>query len=195
MITLRPVVPDDSQKLFRWRNLPEIAKNMHTDHEITQEEHDAWFAAAIVNKSRKYWIITRNGVDIGLVNIYDISPENKRCYWAIYVGETNERGVGTGAFVEVLLLDHVFLDLGFHKLCCEVLTQNERGVRQHQKYGFVVEGVYREHIFKDGRYCDVSFLAMLRQDWLDRRFDIIKKLVQRGHDYLARPEDLERLRG
>nr|WP_298686124.1 UDP-4-amino-4,6-dideoxy-N-acetyl-beta-L-altrosamine N-acetyltransferase [uncultured Dongia sp.] len=194
MITLRPVEPGDSEKLFRWRNLPEIAKNMHTDHEISQEEHDAWFASAITNKTRKYWIIKRNDIDIGLVNIYDISPENGRCYWAIYIGEMVERGVGTGAFVEVLLLDHVFLDLGFHNLCCEVLTDNERGVRQHVKYGFVVEGVLREHIFKDNRYFDVSCLGLLRQEWLDRRFAIIKKLVDRGHSYLARPSDLEALR-
>ncbi|MFB2351245.1 GNAT family N-acetyltransferase, partial [Priestia megaterium] len=90
-----------------------------TDHVISPAEHARWFAAAMADPARKYWIIELDGEPVGLANLYDISPANRKCAWAYYLASPSVRGKGVGAFVEFWVIEHVFGDLGLDKLCCE----------------------------------------------------------------------------
>lgn len=47
MIRLRTVVEADRSWLRYWRNLSEIRQWMHTDHIISEPEHNHWFARAL----------------------------------------------------------------------------------------------------------------------------------------------------
>lgn len=180
MINLRDVRSDDKEKILHWRNLPEVAKYMYSDHIITPEEHERWFSGIFDDPNRKYWIITLEQEDVGLVNIYDLDRHNKRCYWAFYLASSRVRGRGVGSFVEYSILQYVFEDLALNKLCCEVLGFNEPVVNMHKRFGFVQEGVYRQHIFKSGSFMDVIALAILAEEWEVKRSEIEEKLRAKG---------------
>ncbi len=180
MIHLRDIQSEDKEKILKWRNLPEVAKYMYTDHYVTPEEHDRWFQRIINDPSCCYWIIVCDGVDVGLVNVYDLDQQNQRCYWAFYVADPNVRGKGVGSFVEYSVLHYVFDELGLNKLCCEVLDFNEAVVNMHKRFGFQQEGLYREHIIKGGQAFDVVALAMLRNEWESRKPQIEERLRRKG---------------
>src|SRR5271168_3035220 len=91
-MALRPLRAADSEQLLRWRNLPQVARYMYTEHEISAAEHAAWFERALNDPTRRYWIIVADGVDIGLGNLYDISTTHRRCFWAFYIGDAEVRG-------------------------------------------------------------------------------------------------------
>lgn len=165
MTSLRDLRPDDEAMLLRWRNLPEVASYMYTDHEITPEEHAAWFARIGNDTSRRYWIIACDGEDVGLVNLYEIDHANSRCFWAFYLASASVRGKGVGSFVEYTVLRHVFDELRLNKLCCEVLGFNEPVIKMHARFGFQQEGLFRQHVFKGGERMDVVRLALLREEW------------------------------
>ena len=97
---LREIRSDDREKIYRWRNSPDVAKYMYTDHQITEEEHNRWFDLILNDKGRKYWVIVHDKEEVGLVNLYDIDPKNKHCFWAFYITSQNIRGKGVGSFVE-----------------------------------------------------------------------------------------------
>jgi RimJ/RimL family protein N-acetyltransferase len=78
------------------------------------------------------------------------------------------------------VLSYVFDRLGFNKLCCEVLAENEPVWRMHEKYGFAIEGRYRRHICKSGTFHDVIALAMLAGDWARLKPAMRQKLGERG---------------
>src|SRR5262245_16001725 len=99
-VTLRPIVAADKDQILRWRNAPHVAEYMYTNHEISQEEHDRWFARALTRDDAKYWIIEADGAGVGLASIYAIDRVNQRCYWAFYLGDQSAQGRGVGAFVE-----------------------------------------------------------------------------------------------
>jgi hypothetical protein len=40
---LRPMREADLDMVRRWRNAPDVRKNMYTTHEISPEEHRAWW--------------------------------------------------------------------------------------------------------------------------------------------------------
>jgi spore coat polysaccharide biosynthesis protein SpsF len=185
IVRLKPLALADSPLLLRWRNQPEIAEHSYSSHRISQDEHDAWFSSAITDTARKYWIIVYNEVAVGLANLYAISLNHQRCYWAFYIGESEVRGAGIGSVVEFLVLDEVLYKMGLHKLCCEVLATNEKVIRQHQKFGFEIEGKFREHIRRNDQYIDVVCMAIRRAAWSKNRKKILHLLERRGHGYLS----------
>jgi UDP-4-amino-4,6-dideoxy-N-acetyl-beta-L-altrosamine N-acetyltransferase len=184
---LRPVTDADKQRLFDWRNSPEVARWMYSDHQISREEHEQWFSSAIKDPTREYWVIEVEGDPVGLVNLYDIDQAHARASWAYYLAAPGVRGRGVGACVEFLVLEHVFIERGLNKLWCEVLAENEAVARLHLSFGFRQEALFRQHIFKQGRFVDVLGLGLLRGEWLALRAGSCERLAARGHDVSLRP--------
>jgi len=166
---LRSVTAADSDMLFEWRTKPEVAEYMYTDHVIQRIEHDAWFAKALDDKSRAYWIIVVDDRDVGLLNLVDIDQHNSRCSWAFYIADSQLRGRGVGAYAEFEALRYVFEELELNKLCCEVLGFNAAVQKMHGRFGFTQEGLLRQHMMKDGSYHDVAVFGLLRSEWMERR--------------------------
>ena len=124
-----------------------------------------WFDSIQDNDSVKYWIIKFDGVKIGLINICDIDYKNKRCSWAYYIGDTSFRGKGIATLLECNIYDYVFDDLNLNKLCCEVLTFNEKVISIHEKFGSAIEGTLKQHIYKNGEFFDIVTMGITRDKW------------------------------
>jgi UDP-4-amino-4,6-dideoxy-N-acetyl-beta-L-altrosamine N-acetyltransferase len=169
-VTLRPIGLEDMTRILAWRNLPEVSAYMYTDHRITDAEHARWFAGAMSDETKRYWIIELDGEPVGLANLYDIQALQKRAYWAFYLADDRVRGKGVGSFTERFVMRHVFEDLGLDKLCCEVLASNDGVVKMHERYGFQVDGVLRQHVIKGGQRVDVIAMSLLRDDWASSRW-------------------------
>jgi UDP-4-amino-4,6-dideoxy-N-acetyl-beta-L-altrosamine N-acetyltransferase len=178
MITLRPMTPADKTMVCTWRNQPEVARHMYTDHAITAEEHERWFASVLCDPRNRYWIIVHAGKDQGLACLTAIDLLNRRASWAFYLADPEQRGKSLGGFVEYAVLEHAFNELGLHKLCCEVLTANRTVLSLHERFGFRQEGMLREHIFKGGEFHDVICLAITRLEWETRRADLADLLTR-----------------
>jgi UDP-4-amino-4,6-dideoxy-N-acetyl-beta-L-altrosamine N-acetyltransferase len=180
-VRLRPIAPGDSGRLLAWRNSPQVSAYMYTDHLISPVEHDSWFAGALAASDRAYWIIEDDGAPVGMASLAGIDLTRRRCEWAYYLGEASVRGRGVGAAVEFVMLDHVFSDLGLHKLWCEVLIDNEGVWKLHESFGFTREALYRDHVWKAGRFQDVIGLGLLEADWASVRDACADRLRQRGY--------------
>ena len=85
-VALRRLRLDDLVRVREWRNLPEIARYMYTDHEIGEGEHARWFGDALDRPDRRYWIIELEGRPVGLANLVDISERHRRASWAFLTG-------------------------------------------------------------------------------------------------------------
>jgi UDP-4-amino-4,6-dideoxy-N-acetyl-beta-L-altrosamine N-acetyltransferase len=179
-VRLRRVQPADSARLLAWRNSPQVAAYMYADHQITQAEHDRWFAGALTAEDRRYWIIEADGTPTGLANLAKIDPAARRCEWAYYLGEAATRGKGVGAQVEHMVIRYVFETLALNKLWCEVLAENRAVIRLHERFGFVREALLRDHVVKGGRFQDVVGLGLLKRDWEAGRAGIEEKLREMG---------------
>lgn len=180
MISLRDLRPEDEPLLLRWRNLPEVAAYMFTDHEIGPADHAAWFGAIPGDATRRYWIIALDGEDVGLINLYDLDMANSRCFWAFYLASPSVRGRGVGSCAWYLVLRHVFDELRLNKLSSEVLGFNEPVLALHGRFGFQREGLFRQHVVKSGEPTDVVRFALLRPEWERARPGIEARLRSKG---------------
>ena len=179
-VLLRDVREDDRARLLEWRNSPDVAAYMYSDHRIGHEEHDHWFDVARHDPRRRYWIIEVDGEPVGLANLADIDATHRRCAWADYLASPNVRGLGVGSFVEFWVIEHVFGTLALNKLWCEVLVSNEGVWRLHELYGFQREALFRQHVMKQGHEVDVVGLGLLAADWAVRREAMAQRLRDRG---------------
>jgi len=77
-----------------------------------------------------------------------------------------------------LALRYVFDDLKLNKLCGEVLSSNGKSIRLHQRLGFSIEGVLREHHRVDGKFEDVHLFGLLRDEWRRAKNAIEASLIE-----------------
>jgi UDP-4-amino-4,6-dideoxy-N-acetyl-beta-L-altrosamine N-acetyltransferase len=164
-IKLVDIKEEDLEQIRNWRNSKEVSQYMYTSNEISSEQQKKWFEKINSDSTQKNWIIEYDGTKLGLVSIYNIKKDFKHCSWAFYLGNTEVRGLGIGSKVEYTILNYVFEIMKFNKLMCEVFSFNEKVIQMHLKFGFKQEGLYREHILKEGKFYDVVALAILKSEW------------------------------
>jgi UDP-4-amino-4,6-dideoxy-N-acetyl-beta-L-altrosamine N-acetyltransferase len=181
-VELRPLRPHDAGRLLAWRNSPEVAAYMYSDHKITPGEHGRWVDGIPGDPRRAYWIIEMDGAPVGLANFYDIDRTHGRCAWAYYLAEAQVRGRGVGSFVEYAMIEKAFGEFGLTKLWCEVLASNEAVWKLHERFGFRREAHFRDHVLKAGAPRDVFGLGLLKTDWLEHRVAAREQLVAKGYD-------------
>lgn len=171
---IRPVRDDEIELMRRWRNAPSVRMNMYTRHEISHEEHCAWWSRIKQDESNQYLMYQMDGSPLGIVGFNGVDRINKQSLWAFYAAPDAPRGTGTN--MEFLALDYAFTFLELHKLSCEVLAFNAPVIKLHEKFGFKIEGVFREHHRVDENYVDVVRLGMLSAEWGEQRPNMKAKI-------------------
>jgi UDP-4-amino-4,6-dideoxy-N-acetyl-beta-L-altrosamine N-acetyltransferase len=175
---LRPVEDDEIDLMLEWRNAPEVRKHMYTQQVIPREEHFVWWEATKRREDRQYFMYEFNQEPRGIVGFSSIDKAHNNSSWAFYAAPDAPRG--TGSRMEFLALNYAFNALRLHKLHCEVLSTNEAVIRLHQKYGFRIEGVFREHFELNGRYVDIVRLGILRDEWNETESGLMAMLATKN---------------
>ncbi|MFT5519445.1 MAG: UDP-4-amino-4,6-dideoxy-N-acetyl-beta-L-altrosamine N-acetyltransferase [Enterobacterales bacterium] len=164
-INLRPFSENDITVVWEWRNSHNVSKYMYRQSIVPYEEHEKWFHKISNDNSSEYWIIQSGKNDIGVACITNINVEHKHADWAFYIANTQTRNSGIGAYVEFQIIYTVFEKLKLNKLCCEVLAWNESVIKLHKKFGFVEEGIKREHVLINDEYQDIVCFSLLASEW------------------------------
>ncbi|MEY9200322.1 UDP-4-amino-4,6-dideoxy-N-acetyl-beta-L-altrosamine N-acetyltransferase [Sinorhizobium sp. CCBAU 05631] len=176
---LRAATNDDLPMMRNWRNIPSVRDKMYTCHEISEEEHQRWWARIKSADNQRYFIYEYQNVPMGVVSFNNIDEGNENASWAFYASPDAERG--TGSRMEFLALDYAFFELKLHKLSCEVLDFNTTVIRLHKKFGFVEEGILRQQYQRDGTFYDIHRLGVLASEWIDKRNDMLASIpISRG---------------
>ena len=168
-IQLRAVEVEDLPLLVKWRNAPEIYQHFYGQEPLSLVMQKAWFEKLLQKPDEHLWIIEaqETGVAIGTVGLVHIDWRNRKAEWGRFLIYPDDyRHGGYGSEVESLILRYVFDHMNLNRLQCEVFGENEAVIALHRKFGFQQEGLFREYVFKDGRYRSVAYLALLRQEYL-----------------------------
>jgi UDP-4-amino-4,6-dideoxy-N-acetyl-beta-L-altrosamine N-acetyltransferase len=171
---LRAIKEDELPTILAWRNSPKIKANMYSRHDISLEEHLAWWTRLKDSSDRAYFIYEHHGIPTGVVGFSQIDTYHQNASWAFYASP--DAPPGSGARMELLALDHAFDDLQLKKLYCEVLEFNQSVINLHTKFGFKVEGVFKEQHLYENSHIDIYRLAILANEWQAKRPEMLMKL-------------------
>ena len=164
-MAFRRVERADLSKLMKWRVSEEVTKYMYTDPGLDLKKQEEWFAKVSDDDTIAIWVVSYNGHDFAVAHLYDINLLHKRCFWGYYIGEQSLRNKGLSKQISCNIYDHVFYKLNLNKICGEVIGYNEKVIRMAEKRGFDVEGVFKQHIFKNGQFHDVIRIALMKYKW------------------------------
>lgn len=157
------------QELIRmWRNNDKVRSHMFSDHLVSKEEHATWLASLPNSQLQKAWVVFSHATPIAVVNLQKISLSNKRTDWGFYVDPEKSRP-GMGAKVLYAFLYRIFEEWNYEKVNAVVLSNNMPVVKLHKKFGFVEEGIRREHILRNEQKMDCYFLGLCKTEWLPVR--------------------------
>lgn len=177
---LRAIEDGELELMLSWRNHPNVRMNMYTTHEIALDDHLQWWKNVQVNPRQQYFMYASAARPLGVVGFTDINTQSSNASWAFYAAPDAPRG--TGSRMELLALDHAFEQLKLHKLHCEVLAFNVPVLKLHQKFGFRVEGIFREQHKTATGFVDIHRLGLLAHEWAERREPIQTRLAKLQKD-------------
>lgn len=91
---------------------------------------------------------------IGLIDIFDLEPRDRRAALGILLAEKNNRGKGYGSEVLRLICDYCFSRLGLHQVYACVNSDNTESRRLFEKNDFIKSGVKKDWILINGSFKD-----------------------------------------
>lgn len=171
---LRNISEDEVEIMRTWRNEPAVRSNMYTQHEISRKEHLDWWAKTKLRPDKKYLMYEMGGKPSGIASFTDLDMRSQNSSWAFYASPSAPKG--TGSRMEYLVLEYAFAELKLHKLYCEVLAYNSPVIKMHQKFGFKIEGIFRQQHKFAIDYIDAYRLGILATEWKVRRQEMLEKL-------------------
>ena len=102
---------------------------------------------------------------IGLLEFDGVDWSNRTTFVSIGIGEPDYRGRGYGRDAMAVALRFAFHELNLHRVCLTVFSYNVPAIALYERLGFTREGVYREHLERDGRRYDMILYGLLRREW------------------------------
>lgn len=171
--SLQPFERHHLEQVLRWRNSDAVRAYMYNDEPIGWEDHQRWYERMIVDASCDYRLFCYHDAPIGLTSATRIDRRSGKCFWGLYIGEPNVPP-GSGLWLGYHALNHMFDELEMRKVICEAFAFNTRALRLYEKLGFSVEGIFKHHELKGGRYEDVVSLALFEDEWCNASAQLLQ---------------------
>ncbi|OQS40759.1 MULTISPECIES: GNAT family N-acetyltransferase [Chromobacterium] len=136
---------------------------------LTRSESDsrAFLQSAAVSRqagTAYTWLVSRGGELAGVCDLHSVDASNRHAFVGYWL---DRRQVGQGVMQAALtqLLNEAFGPLGLHRVAIDAAAANHRSCAVAQRLGFRFEGVLREYLLLQGRYCDARQYSLLAHEW------------------------------
>lgn len=162
-VLLRPMTPEDTDRIVNWRNRDSVRKNFIYQKPFTPEGHRQWIETMITTGRAVQFIICEKetGRPIGSAYLRDIDREYEKAEYGIFIGEEEARGKGYGTETARLMLAYAFEVLKLHKICLRLIADNTEALQSYEKAGFVREAYLKDEIRINGIYRDIILMAKI----------------------------------
>lgn len=180
-VYLRPITPEDTDRIVTWRNRDFVRKNFIYQKPFTREGHEAWLKEQVEpGHVAQFIICVEEGVrldeecpagaegicgEIGSVYLRDIDREKGEAEYGVFIGEEKALGQGYGTQAARLMLDYGFGELGLKKIFLRFLEDNEKALRSYQKAGFQMLNNRRETVLLEQGVRKVLFMEIDYDTW------------------------------
>ena len=135
---------------------------MYSQHEISLAEHRRWFESLVSDSSRVAMILELDNIPAAFVQFNELSCGHV-ADWGFYNAPDARKG--TGRILGISALNYAFSELGYHKVCGQVIGFNKQSISFHESLGFVKEGTLRDQYFDGASYHDVLCFGIFESDW------------------------------
>lgn len=123
---------EEKMMILEWRNKIDIQKWVHTQNDISLEEHLDFIDSLKNSKEKLYFLVKKEDENIGVIYFTQIEP-NESLHIGIY---SNPHLKGYGKILLETIIYFSFEILKVEKIFSEVYFENERAFSLYKIYGF-----------------------------------------------------------
>lgn len=170
---LRNLQIKDAEGMLEWMHDPEIQQSFRMDtlHK-TYEDVVSFIQNASVEpidgQSVHYAVVDEQDEYLGTVSLKDIDMTAKKAEYAIALRK-KAHGKGIATEVTKQLLQIAFEEFGMERIYLNVLSENERAIHLYERCGFSYEGEFRNHLFLYGKYQNLRWYGILREEYEQKK--------------------------
>lgn len=168
-INFRPILISDSEMVLNWRTSQRVTQFMNTDIEYDLERQIGWIVSLKSRFDFYVWIIQLNETPIGVINISELDFDNLSCSWGYYIG--NEEYLGYGGFIPPYIYNFIFNNLNLRVVNIKVFSENMSVIKMHLKFGYELNPVFDEIIFKNNTQCSLIGMTLHKSNWDFSRYN------------------------
>jgi RimJ/RimL family protein N-acetyltransferase len=163
-VTLRELIPEDSEAYFRWINDEALVLHNANYKPISALEHETWFNAAKQTPNKRIFSIIENQKNtlIGSCSLNNIHSVHRHAELQIRIGETAYHNKGLGAEAVRLLVKYGQNKLNLNRIYLHVFCSNTRAIRAYEKCYFISEGILRQAACINGEFIDIQVMSTIK---------------------------------
>lgn len=154
IIKLRALEKEDLDLLFELENSPSVWEISGTIAPYSRDVLKLYLENAHRDiydvKQLRLVICTVDNEAIGLIDLFDFDPKNRRAGVGIVITDEGNRNKGVGTEALEILCKYAFKTLNLRQLYANILEGNERSLYLFKKLGFELVGNKRDWIFTEG---------------------------------------------
>ncbi|QWA12213.1 spermidine N1-acetyltransferase [Sodalis ligni] len=167
-IKLRPLEREDLYFVHQLDNNESVMRYWFEEPYEAFVELNDLYDKHIHDQSERRFIIDKEGIKIGLVELVEINHIHRRAEFQILIDPTHQ-GHGYAGIAARLAMEYGFLVLNLHKLYLIVDQENEKAIHIYSKLGFKVEGVLIKEFFVNGEYRNTIRMCIFQDEYLALR--------------------------
>jgi RimJ/RimL family protein N-acetyltransferase len=191
-VRFRPVEREDLKFLHEWENDFELIMFSRSRplNFVSMPQLEKQYEESLKNEKEQRFImeLAESKEAIGIARIERHEWGNvKAADVGTYIGKKELWGKGFGKQITVALLEMCFNQLGLERCEAWSVEYNVRAHKSLESCGFKKVGVVRQATFVNGRKWDGFHFDILREEYLQRRMDLLKETLEdKLEEYLRR---------
>jgi len=163
-VLLRPIELADAELLHGLMN--DETERMLTgwSKPVSMYEQMEWIKKIGAEKNKIRYMVCVDNQAVGTVFLSEIDFKNGTAEIHIKL-DKQICGKGVGGNALSALLRYAFEDINLSCIYALILSDNVASQKLFEKSGFVKEGIHRNRIYKNGKYCDILSYSILRGEF------------------------------
>lgn len=162
---LRKLKQKDAERMLSWMHSSNSKKVFEKDfNNFTLHDVKKFIDNSSDEKNLNYACVDDDDNYLGTVSLKNIDIKNKNAEYAIsFMNEAHGTGASNFATKEILKI--AFEKLKLKKVYLNVLDINERAIAFYNKFGFIEEGRFRNHVLKNNEFRDLIWYSITSEEW------------------------------
>jgi len=164
-VLLRAIERGDLPNYVQWFGDPRVLVYFGRLLPLSLAQEEAWYEGQLQDPSVCNFAIEYEGQHVGGAGFSSIDGRNRTAEVGLFIGIPGLWDQGLGGDVLRLLLRFGFEQMNLHRISLQVFAESERAVHLYENVGFQHEGSWRQAEFRHGRYHDLLWMSILRDEW------------------------------
>ncbi len=124
-------------------------------------EEKSWYERKINDPTSRVFMIDLMNEDltVGFIAFSHLDYRNQKAQLSIVIGNVDLRGKGVATQALHLLEELLKNEFNIRKVSVQILSFNQSSLSLFRRNGYVEEGVFREEIYRDGRFYNLHILS------------------------------------